>query len=679
MPSIQLRIIVLFVGFLLFFSSVTNVVSKVEAEDNPLHEAYFINSFSDLKIYEKDVIDISFAIRNKNSSEEIFIVNIFRNNLLVYRGNISCGRGSSTDYTNLTISEGWIGPSIYEVTIELRTFTGILQDLRRFSVYVVKLTISDWSYSVGMIVAHSKKNETLSIGFRNGGNSIMYNVRIAAKDKQFFDITPGSIDIGNIPAGGAKNIALNIKSLDSTEPGNYSLKFLLNYEDFKGTIHTEDKFIPITVIELGTKIILNYSSNIKYGNKIILSANLFNANNESIKNGTIVFYIGSNKIGEVQTNTAGIGRLEYTPSDHLLDVGSYEINATYQGSRFLKNSNAIGSLIIIPLQTFLDIEVPTPILAKEITSFKLILRDENRIAIPNEPLILFLDESKIINSTTDIDGILMVNYTFPKIGSHLIKAAYSGGKNYLKTESNIEKIKVNPMETRLFLDVDSVLTKGGVATIKVKLEDKHGIRIKDAKIHLFLNGERLQSLVTNEDGVKSYSYQFNSAGILKETSISAEYGGDEAYAKSLIRKNITIIDLYMIITLIVLVIVVATVILIVFIELRKRRTLPPAKTKADTIEEKVCPECRGKISSSDTYCPFCGKEIESKMMQTQISDTKLEEIDEKVYDYIVERKGTISWEKAPKELNMSLEDLRKSVEKLKKSGRIAQADSDVEP
>ena len=420
-------------------------------------------------------------------------------------------------------------------------YSGIFQDLRRFSVYVVKLSISDWFYSTGKVVAHSKRSESLLIGFKNGGNDIMYNATITTEDDQFFNIVPRSKTIGNIPSGEIENIEFKIKGLNSTAPGNYSLKYQISYEDFKGGIHKEEKHVSIIVIELGTKISLSYSSNVKYGHKVRFSAKLLDDNNDSVRNGIITFYVESEKIGVTETDSSGIGTLEYEPI--MLDVGSYKIWAAYQGSKYFSKSNATGSLIIIQLRTSLELKMPSSIVAKENITFKVILKDEDGKAIQNELVTLYMDGAKIMNSTTDFEGVLNMSHSFPKSGNHSVKALFPGGKNYLREESNLETIRVMSMPTRLSLDMDGVIAKESPAIIKVKLEDKYGAGIKEVIIHLYLNDEKLKSISTDENGVSLDSHQFYSTGIFEDVSLRAEYEGDEAYAKSVVRRNVTIIDI----------------------------------------------------------------------------------------------------------------------------------------
>lgn len=644
-----------------------NVIPQIKAQDSAMHEAYFINSFSDFKIYDKGTVDFTYAIKNEESAEESFAVSVFRNNIRIYRVDITCQIGSSIDNMNVTIPEDWTGPNVYEMTVELRTYTGALQDLQSFSVKVVKLFIFDWFYSIGDVVAHSKRNETLLIAFKNGGNDLMYDAMIKVEDSEFFDVEPKLIDVGNISIGDIRSNTMTVRSLNTTEPGNNSLTFQISYEDFEGGTHTEEKYVSILVSKLGTKIILDYPNNIKYHQKIEFSARLSDDDDNSVGNGVISFLLGIEKLGEAKTNSTGITTFEYTPTD--LDVGEYEISATYLGSDSLEDSNATGSLIIIPLRTILEMEVSNSALAKENISVTISLMDENGKAIPNRLVMLYFDETNIRNLTTDEKGASKTKHMFHESGDIFVKASYIGEKNYLDSQSDLTTLKVNPMPTRLSLDIESVITKENPVDFKVRLEDKFGSGIENANINLYVNDETFKSSITNKDGTSSLRSQFASSGLLNTLSISAEYDGNIAYAPSSTRRNVTILNLSIFIVLIIVVIAGAALALILFIKFSKGRFSLSTKIPFKTMGDNLCAKCGAKISFSDKFCPFCGS---AKGVRLSIDDAiALEEIDEKVFDHLVKHGGTISLEQASKELDIPLERVKDSLGKLKRAGRIA--------
>ncbi len=656
---------------LLFINSHLCLLNQVLGEVELSGEAHFINNFPDLKIYDKSSVDIEFAIRNVNSSEEDFVIYFFRDSLLIYRESISCKKDTTSKYFNAIISEGWVGPKNYQLIAELRTLSGTIQDHRKFSVHVVKLLISNWDYSIDSIITQSNEYQNLTLSFRNGGNDLMYNVTISPKDTRLFDIDPKSLEIQIVPIGKTTNIEYKIRALNSTEPGNYSITLKISYYDFEGEIHEEEKSIPIDVIKLETKIVLNYSSNLKFGHKIDLSARLFDIKNNSIKDEEIVFFLGDSNIGTSETDSSGTALLEYEPVN--LEVGEYNVTAYYYGSENFKNSTSTASIIIIPLQTRLNIEMPNSTIAKETSSFRAIIKDEDGVALSDKLIWLYIDGFNISNSTTDDRGIAFVIYTFQKSGNFSINAAFKGEKNYLGSESNVWTINVDLMPTFMSLDMESAITKGNPINIRVRLWDKYGTGIEKGKINFYFNDEMLKSSLTNKDGFSSINFTSDSSGIIDENTIIAEYEGDETYQNNTIRKKFTVIDIRMLIAIMILIIVGATVALIILIMKYKKRAKLPSEKPSKVVDNIKCINCGKEISASETYCPFCGHKKETAPEEII---PIMEPIDEKVYDYMVKNEGTISWEKASKELNISKEQLIKSVDKLKKAGKIAPANGE---
>ena len=603
--SSQLLIFLLFLG--ISIGLLNNMYVSADSQ-----EAYFINKFPDLKIYDSETVNFTFAIRNVNSSEEDFVVYIFRNSLLIYRENITCEKGSSSKYFDASISEGWIGPRKYNLIAELRTFSGTIQDQRKFSVNVIKLFVSNWDYSVEEIVVRSKDPQPLTVSFKNGGNDMMNDVTIAPKVGKFFKIEPESIDLQNIPTNKEKNINFRIITLNSTEPRNYSIVFQISYKDFDARRHLEEKKVSINVIKLGTRIVFDQLKDSKYGQIINISAKLFSLNDDMIANEPIVFSLGSKKIDEVVTNSKGEAILEYKQIN--LGVGEYNVTALFQGSKYYEESKTTASFIIIPLKTYLKMEMPNSTIAKEVSSFKAILKDENESSLPDKQILFYINGVNIANSSTNNQGAIYVNYTFSKGGNFSTRALFEGDKNYLESESNAEEIYVKLMPTFMTLDMENVITKGSPINLTVRLWDKQGAVVKEAQINFYSNDEMIISSFTDNSGISFISFKLNSTGILEENTITAEFEGDETYEKLAIKKRFSIIDFRMLILIIITIIAAAIVALVLIIIINKRRGSTSIEKPSKIIENVRCVKCGEEISPTETYCPNCGGKIEGRQV-----------------------------------------------------------------
>jgi hypothetical protein len=81
-----------------------------------------------------------------------------------------------------------------------------------------------------------------------------------------------------------------------------------------------------------------------------------------------------------------------------------------------------------------------------------------------------------------------------------------------------------------------------------------------------------------------------------------------------------------------------------------------------------CQKCGVGIPNTAEYCRACGA-IQVPRRASAASD--LEKLDNRVYDYVVKRHGEISLSQASRDLELSVEEVRLSTERLKKKGRLA--------
>ncbi len=89
---------------------------------------------------------------------------------------------------------------------------------------------------------------------------------------------------------------------------------------------------------------------------------------------------------------------------------------------------------------------------------------------------------------------------------------------------------------------------------------------------------------------------------------------------------------------------------------------PVAPTRA-----RICPNCGANVPGFAEYCQSCGT------TQIMSVDTRpdLNAMDDRVYKYVVKQQGEISLSQASADLGISVDELKKSTERLKKKGRLA--------
>ena len=92
-------------------------------------------------------------------------------------------------------------------------------------------------------------------------------------------------------------------------------------------------------------------------------------------------------------------------------------------------------------------------------------------------------------------------------------------------------------------------------------------------------------------------------------------------------------------------------------------TLRPQKPRAPTRGPTVlCSKCGSRIPGGAVFCQKCG---------APIAVAERPPLEDKVYDYIVKHEGVISLGQASKDLAISVDELKRIAESLKKKGRLA--------
>jgi hypothetical protein len=168
----------------------------------------------------------------------------------------------------------------------------------------------------------------------------------------------------------------------------------------------------------------------------------------------------------------------------------------------------------------------------------------------------------------------------------------------------------------------------------------------------------------------SLSYTPDVSGIISTATFEASYNGGSIYNEAQSSVSLSVFDMFTITALSILVIAGFVVIIVFFLRSRRRVGKPPVERKPVKEGVEYCKYCGAEISGKDTFCPRCGKSIqEGEVRVTTVAMPPIT-LDEKVYDYISDHGGVISWTQAAKDLKISVEELQAATERLKKSGKL---------
>ena len=92
-----------------------------------------------------------------------------------------------------------------------------------------------------------------------------------------------------------------------------------------------------------------------------------------------------------------------------------------------------------------------------------------------------------------------------------------------------------------------------------------------------------------------------------------------------------------------------------------RITLPSKRGAPIQEATQICASCGNQVPKAATFCQKCG---------TPVVATQGPTLEGRVYDYIVKHDGVISMSKASQDLGLSVEEIKKVTENLKKEGRL---------
>jgi len=625
------------------------------------------------KIYDGDSETFIFTISNGNPAETLFFLKIFRDGTLIYAESSAqawpCPLAGTAQH-QVTIT-GWEGPKTYGLRAELYSSPSqALQDATTFAVVVVKLFVSNWSPFSPNIPVGKVSPTTLAITFTNGGNDYMRNTIVSVANPSGMDVNPASQALGDIAKGQSATTNFLVRAPETLSPGQYTLSFKIEYDDFKGGHHIETKPAPVNIIKQETRIYLSVNpSTIKVGEVVKITASLISADGDPLRGEQINFFLDSNLLGSSVTDESGNAFFEL----RVEEAGQFQVKAAYSGSsRYDACSNVTG-LTVGRLSTAISFDIPSAASVGESILINITLTDENGRGVGNQAVTVEANSTIIGDVTTDENGRATVNYTPDRKGNLIINVAYDGSKNY--DPSSISKsLLISPMKTTLALTSQGVAFKGSPILLSVTFKDAKGNPVEGAVIDFFLRSDegkrKIGSATTDKNGMASLSYTLDASGIMSSVVFEASYSGGPVYKEAEGSVGVSVIDLIAIGALLILIIAGFVGLAVFMLRSRRKMKKPPVERKPAKAGVEYCKYCGAEIAKTDTFCPRCGKGLREGEVRVTTVTMPPVTLDEKVYNYIVDHGGVISWTQAAKDLKVSVEELQAATDRLKKSGKL---------
>ena len=606
-------------------------------------------ALSQTKIYDGENLSLIFSVKNPNASETLFYVRVLKHERIVFDGKSSpfeCTKGE--DPKQMTAGLGtWTGPETYTLTIELHSSpSDTLHDSKQLLLTVVKLTAGEVVSSPSKIVWGLNDALPLKVNFTNTGNDDMRDavVTVMSSDLRISPLSSGNL--GNIASGETKSPSFTLSSLNKkdTKPGLYRINLRLSFNDFRGTAHHQDQVLDFNIERMKTRVLLSYSpSNPKYGDIIKFRVELSDETGKKLAGEFVTFDVGSTTTRN-ETAQSGIAAYTYPAG---FDAGNQSLRVSYSGSEYYTDASENFNVRIEPLATVLFVE-PAKVLNATIPApFNVTLLDERSKPVTNQSLkcaVVAQSANFFQTAETDSQGKANFVLNLNSSGNAQISISFAGSRNYL-TGTNSTSVRIDPASTRLTLKVNpSIVLSGNTVDLEILLRDRLNRPVWNATTRVLSDKKAVGSFTTDPRGFAQARFSLDPALVYKTTKAQVSFGGDQRFAPSIAEIEVVSINPTA------LLILIATVLggaasLLVFVVRSKR-----------TEKKDIQPSATEPVLRPQKLEPY--------------SAEKLSPIDEELYDYIVKNSGIISWSKASQDLGYTVEQLKASAERLRKSGRL---------
>ncbi len=566
------------------------------------------------------------------------------------------------------------GPADYFIEVELwwANQTILKLDSKSFSLKVVKLQV-DWVQPITTVHLGEKEPIPLRVEFRNSGNDKMYRASLMVIEKAGLTFSPENFNLGDIEETQRQEVSFEVSLPEQTVIGRKEPRFEISYYDFTENRHTETFSAEVTITKAGTSLILTSPTEVRYASNMTLKARLLDGNNDGVGDQLTIFNIGDREWSDI-TNQTGYAEVVFFVD---LEAGEYEIFATYEGSESYEEAYASSHLTVSQALSKLDISIGGGASVDEPLSVSAKLKDSLGKPIPNAIIEFWIDSKKIMEEQSDSNGVATAQFTLKQKGEHTISVLFNGTGAYEPVAYSTE-VALQGIKTTLSYSTPTLILKGSTFTLSLELKDEKGQPIPNAPLKIRMidssNSEE-RGLITNQNGKAQDEFMSRSSG---RVEIVASYDGSEEFEKCDTRIVITILD-QAVLALIFSICLIPVAAVLTFIELKTKRfsnffsrvgegihRIPDEGAyvkQPPVILTRRCLNCNAEIPESSKFCDICGS--------TQQDQPRPEEnVDEKVYRYIVERGGTISLSQASVDLNLPSQKVKESIDRLRTQGRL---------
>ena len=300
---------------------------------------------------------------------------------------------------------------------------------RSFELKIVELHVADWSYAPTELARGLEEEQELAISFSNGGNDVMYAVKLWLLEDAGLEVSPTFCSIGDLGPSDACSIDLSVYVPSGVELGPKQLVFMVAYNDFRGIEHQEQLAANLTITKLRASLRLSLEPpEARVLDNVTVLLELLDHLGQPLAGQEVELYLNGSPLAELVTNETGEAEFSFKAE---LSAGNHTVSARFPGT-YLYEAEEASAVLHLRLRAS-SIEVlsaPPEVHAGEEASIEVLLRDEDGWPIGGADLSLYLREGDawrlLAGGETGEDGVAIISFVLEEGGEHELKVAFAG-------------------------------------------------------------------------------------------------------------------------------------------------------------------------------------------------------------------------------------------------------------
>ena len=332
-----------------------------------------------------------------------------------------------------------ISAGYYEAEIRAVDNSGV-QVSRCLQLLVVELHVEGWSYVPHELLRGLEEEQELNVSFSNGGNDVMYAVKLWPLDAGGLSISPSFYSVGDLGPGEGCSLSFNVLVPLDAELGLWNITFKVEYNDFRAVKHEELLRAEVRVVRLGVKLsLLLEPSEARILDNITATVGLLDYLGEPLSDQAIRLSLDGHLLAKLTTNSSGMASYSFVAN---LNAGPHIVTATFPGTYLYEESEVSAQLYLRLRASSIEVKsYPPEVEVGQEATIEALLVDEDGWPIAGAPIRLYVLEGGswifVSEGKTGEDGLVSIPFTLDEVGTWSLKLAFPGDDVHEGAEATI--------------------------------------------------------------------------------------------------------------------------------------------------------------------------------------------------------------------------------------------------